>query len=124
MTTPPPFGSPECSSVEADARVAQNAKPPFIRNESAGPPPEHQPTPGTGSCVAEFIYEEMADACLSRLRQFIPRLPAITRLRFFAFIQLLEAPEALAATLACEASGALRLTLVTTQAGSNAPLAE
>ncbi|RDI59360.1 hypothetical protein DES45_104272 [Microvirga subterranea] len=124
LTTPPPLGSSEHSSVEADARVAHDTKPPFIRNESTGLLPERQPASGTGSCVVEFLYEEMADACLSRLRQFIPSLPAITRLRLFAFIQLLEAPEALGATLSCEAPGGLRLTLMTTQDGREAPLPE
>jgi hypothetical protein len=61
--------------------------------------------------MAAFLYEEMADGALWRLKQFVPRLPPLTRLRLLAFVHLLEHPEELTADLAVEASGALRLTL-------------
>jgi hypothetical protein len=65
--------------------------------------------------MAAFLYEEMADGALWRLKQFVPRLPPLTRLRLLAFLHLLEHPEDLTADLAVEASGALRLTLAAGQ---------
>lgn len=61
--------------------------------------------------MAAFVYDEMAEGSLSRLKQFIPRLAPTTRLRLLAFVHLLENPEELAADLTVEASGTLRLTL-------------
>lgn len=123
MTTPPPFGHSERPRAEADHRLPHVGNPTPIRNESSEKPSEGPTASEASSWMAEFLYEEMADACLSRLRQFIPRLPPVTRLRLFAFIHLLETPEALGANLSCEAPGALRLTLMT-KSGRNASLPE
>lgn len=59
------------------------------------------------------LQEEVVDAMSDRMAQIIVKLPPITRLRFLAFLHLLERPESVKACLDVEPTGNLRLLLST-----------
>lgn len=117
MTSPSPPEPPNSPWAKILSRLAPSGAAPRPANDGPPSPPGCHGGPDVGSAMAAFLYEEMADAALWRLKQFIPRLPPSTRLRLLAFVHQLEHPEDLTADLAVEASGVLRLTLATVETG-------
>jgi hypothetical protein len=69
--------------------------------------------PETDRFMTAFLYEEMAEAALSKLRQSMPRFTPTARLRLLAFVHVMANPAAVSADLSVDASGTLRLTLAT-----------
>ncbi|MGF9763549.1 hypothetical protein AAII07_51325 [Microvirga sp. 0TCS3.31] len=63
--------------------------------------------------VSSFVQEEMADGATQTLAACLSRLQPIVRLRLLAFMNLVEDPAAMKATLEITPSGFMRLTLDT-----------
>jgi len=82
---------------------------------------EHRMPSEKDSFMTAFLYEEMAEAALSMLRQFLPRMPSTTRLNVLAFVHLIGNPAAVSADLSVDASGTLRLVLATDELAEPGP---
>lgn len=63
--------------------------------------------------LASFVQEEMIDGIRENLSELLGLLPPVARLRFLAFMHLVEQPSTMRATLEVEPSGSMRLTLDT-----------
>lgn len=63
--------------------------------------------------LSSFVQEEMSHGIRDNFCQLLDLLPPVARLRFLAFLHLVEQPDTMKATLEVLPSGTLRLTLDT-----------
>ncbi|MFC4172122.1 hypothetical protein ACFOYU_08635 [Microvirga sp. GCM10011540] len=68
-------------------------------------------SPGQGSFLGPFAYEELAGGACSALQGVVPQLSPATRLRLSAFIHLIKDPAGMKASLELRQGGGLCLTL-------------